>query len=177
MDILEGIIERVTYQSEASGYAVLKLLPQSQKQVLQPGQQPEWVTAVGEMPPVYAGESVRLCGAWTLHPKHGSQFRASKIEKLMPATAVGLEKYLASGLIRGVGAVTAKRLIQAFGTEIIDVIEKYPQRLQEVPKIGPRKREMIVSSWNEHREIQNVMLFLQEHGVSTTYAVKIYKKY
>lgn len=181
MDILEGIIERVTYQSEASGYAVLKLLPQSQKQepqqALQPGQQPEWVTAVGEMPPVYAGESVRLHGAWTLHPKHGSQFRASKIEKLMPATAVGLEKYLASGLIRGVGPVTAKRLIQAFGTEIIDVIELHPERLQEVPKIGPRKREMIVSSWLEHREIQNVMVFLQEHGVSTTYAVKIYKKY
>jgi len=173
MDILEGIIERVTYQSEASGYAVLKLLPQSQKQ----GQQLEWVTAVGEMPPVYAGESVRLHGAWTLHPKHGSQFRASKIEKLMPATAVGLEKYLASGLIRGVGPVTAKRLIGAFGTEIIAVIEGQPERLQEVPKIGPRKRAMIVSSWNEHREIQNVMVFLQEHGVSTTYAVKIFNKY
>lgn len=168
MEILEGIIERVTYQAEASGYAVLKLLPSSAQ---------ELVTVVGEMPPVYAGESVRLRGAWTLHPKHGSQFRASKIEKLMPATAVGLEKYLASGLIRGVGPVTAKRLIQAFGTEIIAVMELHPERLQEVPKIGPRKREMIVSSWLEHREIQNVMVFLQEHGVSTTYAVKIYKKY
>lgn len=168
MEILEGIIERVTYQAEDSGYAVLKLLPNTAE---------EWVTAVGEMPPVFAGESVRLYGTWTLHPKHGAQFRASKIEKLMPATAVGLEKYLASGLIRGVGPVTAKRLIQAFGTEIVAVIEQEPERLQEVPKIGPRKRAMIVSSWNEHREIQNVMVFLQEHGVSTAYAVKIYKKY
>ncbi|PIQ26697.1 ATP-dependent RecD-like DNA helicase [bacterium (Candidatus Blackallbacteria) CG17_big_fil_post_rev_8_21_14_2_50_48_46] len=167
-ETLEGIIERVTFQAEETGYAVFKLkVPRSQ----------DLATVVGNMPPLYAGESVRLFGIWGLHPKHGAQFKAFQIEKLMPATAVGLEKYLASGLIKGVGPVTAKRLVKAFGLEIIDVIETAPERLLEVSLIGPRKRDMIVRSWFEHREIQNVMVFLQEHGVSTTYAVKIYKKY
>lgn len=165
---LEGIIERVTFQAEETGYAVFRLkIPRHT----------ELQTVVGQFPPLYAGESIRVQGFWSLHPKHGNQFKAQHLEKLMPATAVGLEKYLASGLIRGVGPVTAKRLIQAFGTEIITIIENEPDRLLEVALIGPRKRDLIVRSWNEHRKIQNVMIFLQEHGVSTTYAVKIYKKY
>lgn len=167
-ETLEGTIERVTFQAEDTGYTVFKLKAPRRSDL---------VTVVGLLPLLYAGESVRLQGYWTLHPKHGHQFKALHLEKVLPATAVGLEKYLASGLIRGVGPVTAKRLVQTFGTDIIRVIEQEPDRLLEVPLIGPRKRDVIVQSWHEHREIQNVIVFLQAHGVSTTYAVKIYKKY
>lgn len=167
-EILEGIIERITFHSEETGYTVAKLkVPKSDK----------LITAVGEMAAIHAGEELRLKGQWANHPKHGYQFKLSSYEKLMPATAVGLQKYLGSGLIKGIGPITAKRLIKAFGTDIIQIIEEEPERLKEVPKIGPKKQKIIVSGWNEQREIQNVMLFLQGNGVSTTYAVKIYKKY
>lgn len=165
---LEGTVEHITFQSEETGYAVLKL---------QPLKSQELATVVGELPPMYAGESVRLRGFWLNHPKYGHQFKAQTCEKLLPATVTGLQKYLASGLIRGVGPVTAKRMIKIFGTEIIEIIEQQPDRLLEVPLIGPRKRDLIVKSWDEHREIQNIMVFLQDHGVSTAYAVKIYKRY
>lgn len=165
---IEGIVERVTFQSEETGYTVLKLqVPKSA----------DLATVVGELPPMYAGESIRLKGIWLNHPKYGFQFKAQSCEKLLPATVTGLQKYLASGMIRGVGPITAKRMVKAFGTEIIDVIENDPDRLLEIPLIGSRKRDKIVQSWGEHKEIQNIMVFLQEHGVSTAYAVKIYKKY
>lgn len=165
---LEGIVERITFQSEETGYTVLKLqLPKAE----------DLTTVVGELPPMYAGESIRLSGLWLNHPKYGYQFKAQSCEKLLPATVTGLQKYLASGLIKGVGPVTAKRMVSAFGTEIIEIIENDPERLLEIQLIGPRKRDQIVKSWAEHKEIQNIMMFLQDHGVSTAYAVKIYKRY
>lgn len=167
-ELIEGIVEHITYQSEETGYTVLKL---------QIAKQPDLTTVVGELPPMYAGESVRLKGVWINHAKYGYQFKVQACEKLMPATINGLQKYLASGMIRGVGAITAKRMIKAFGTDIINIIENEPDRLLEIPLIGERKRDKIVKSWGEHREIQNIMVFLQAHGVSTAYAVKIYKRY
>lgn len=167
-ELLEGIVERISFQSEETGYTVLKLqTPRSQ----------DLTTVVGELPPMYAGETVRMRGLWLNHPKYGYQFKVQACEKLLPATVTGLQKYLASGLIRGVGPITAKRMIKAFGTDIISIIEDDPDRLLEVPLIGPRKRDLIVKSWDEHKEIQNIMVFLQDHGVSTAYAVKIYKRY
>ncbi|MEZ0370152.1 MAG: helix-hairpin-helix domain-containing protein, partial [Candidatus Sericytochromatia bacterium] len=167
-ELLEGIVDRVTFQSEETGYTVLQL---------QTAKSQDLTTVVGELPPMYAGESVRVRGLWLNHPKYGYQFKVQACEKLLPATVTGLQKYLASGLIRGVGPITAKRMVKAFGTEIIDIIENEPDRLLEVPLIGPRKRDLIVKSWDEHKEIQNIMVFLQDHGVSTAYAVKIYKRY
>lgn len=167
-EILEGTIERITFQSEESGYTVFKLQAPRQKNL---------ITVVGEMPTVYAGEAVRLTGSWGHHPKHGHQFQTRSCEKVLPATLQGLEKYLGSGLIKGVGPVTAKRLIEAFGLEIVPVIEEQPERLLDIPKIGRKKQQLIVSSWNAHKEIQNIMVFLQGHGVSSAYAVKIYKHY
>ncbi|MBF2053935.1 MAG: ATP-dependent RecD-like DNA helicase [Candidatus Sericytochromatia bacterium] len=167
-EALEGQIERITYYAESSGYTVLQLKA--------PGQ-PELITVVGELPQTYAGERVRLRGQWLNHPKYGPQFKARHCEKLLPATVTGLEKYLASGLIKGVGPITARRMVKAFGVEIIEVIEHSPERLLEIPLIGPRKRDLIVQSWQAHKEIQNIMVFLQDHGVSTAFAVKIYKRY
>lgn len=168
LEALEGQIERITYYAESSGYTVLQLKV--------PGQ-PELITVVGDLPQTYAGERIRLRGHWLNHPKYGPQFKARHCEKLLPATVTGLEKYLASGLIKGVGPVTARRMVKAFGVEIIDVIEQSPERLLEIPLIGPRKRDLIVQSWQAHKEIQNIMVFLQDHGVSTAFAVKIYKRY
>ena len=119
LETLEGILERVTFQSETTGYAVFKLkIPRS----------PDLVTAVGTVPVLHPGESLRMRGFWSFHPKHGSQFKVIALEKMMPATAVGLEKYLASGLIRGVGPVTAPRRVEKFGTEIIALIETLPDQ-------------------------------------------------
>lgn len=167
-ELLEGTVERITFQSEETGYTVFKLQAPRQKNL---------ITVVGEMPAVYAGEAVRLTGLWSHHPKHGYQFQTRSCEKVLPATLQGLEKYLGSGLIKGIGPVTASRLIQAFGLEIVQVIEEQPERLLDIPKIGRKKQQLIVNSWQIHKEIQNIMVFLQGHGVSSAYAVKIYKHY
>lgn len=167
-EVLEGIVERITYQSPETGYTVFKLqVPRAS----------ELTTVVGEMADLYVGESLQLSGLWLNHPKHGYQFKVQRYQKLLPATVVGLEKYLGSGLIKGVGPITAKRMVKTFGTDILKIIEEEPERLQEIPLIGAKKQALITQSWNEHKEIQNVMMFLQAHGVSTTFAVKIFKRY
>jgi exodeoxyribonuclease V alpha subunit len=167
-EVLEGIVERITYQSPETGYTVFKL---------QVPRAAELTTVVGELADLYVGESLQLSGLWLNHPKHGYQFKVQRYQKLLPATVVGLEKYLGSGLIKGVGPITAKRMVKTFGTDILKIIEEEPERLQEIPLIGAKKQALITQSWNEHKEIQNVMMFLQAHGVSTTFAVKIFKRY
>lgn len=168
MESLDGIVEQVTFYAEDSGYSVFQLKVQHSKEPL---------TVVGELPAVFAGESVRLSGQWLQHPKYGQQFRAHSCEKLLPASINGLQRYLGSGLIKGVGPVTARRMIKTFGMDVVKVLEEEPDRLLEIPLIGPRKRDQIVASWREHREIQNLMIFLQQYGVSTGFAVKIYREY
>ncbi len=168
LEYLEGCVERVSFQSEETGYTVLQL---------DSGEHDDPVTVVGEMPAVYVGESLRFHGAWSQHQRYGKQFKAQRFEKVRPTTIIGLQRYLASGMIKGVGPITARRLIKAFGKDVIHVIEKEPERLLEIPLIGKSKRDEIVASWAEHKEIQNLMIFLQEHDVSTGYAVKIYKRY
>ncbi|MGV3522969.1 MAG: ATP-dependent RecD-like DNA helicase [Candidatus Sericytochromatia bacterium] len=164
---LEGVVERISFQAENGEYTVLKLQP--------PGL--ALTTVVGALPPVYVGEQLSLRGQWQYHAKYGAQFQAQHCEKQLPVSLAGLEKYLSSGLIKGVGAVTAKRLIQAFGTEVVQIIEQTPERLEEIPLIGPRKREQIVASWMAHRAVQGLMVFLQTHGVSATLATRIYRCY
>lgn len=164
---LEGVVERISFQAENGEYTVLKLQPNGLA----------LTTVVGALPPVYVGEQLSLRGQWQYHAKYGAQFQAQHCEKQLPISLAGLEKYLASGLIKGVGAVTAKRLIQAFGTEVVQIIEHEPERLEEIPLIGPRKREQIVASWMAHRAVQGLMVFLQSHGVSATLATRIYHCY
>ncbi len=126
---------------------------------------------------VNIGESVELTGRWTVHPDHGKQFTVEQMRTVLPATVAGMEKYLGSGLIRGVGPVTAKRIVGFFGVETLNVIEQEPERLHEVPGVGHKRAATIVQAWVEQRAIKEVMLFLQSYGVSTSLATKIYKHY
>lgn len=162
---LTGVIERITFHSEESGYTVARLNTGNVKQL---------TTIVGDFANVQAGQTLQLQGIWTEHPQYGSQFKVVKYQESKPATLTGIEKYLGSGLIKGVGPVTAKRIVKHFGLETLDIIENQIDRLIEVPGIAKKRIAMIQSTWEEQKSIKEVMIFLQGHGVSTTYAVKIY---
>jgi exodeoxyribonuclease V alpha subunit len=166
--VLEGVLERVVFANEANAWSVVRLAVAGAR---------EPVTAVGNLLGVQPGESLRLTGSWTDDPRHGRQFRVDAYATVVPATAVGIERYLGSGLIRGIGKVMASRLVAAFGSATLEVIERQPERLREVAGIGPKRRADILGAWGEQRDIKEVMVFLQSHGVSTSYAIKIYKSY
>ncbi len=165
---LQGILERITYVNEENHYVVARL------QV--PGQR-ELTTIVGNLPSVTPGETLKLTGEWTLHSKYGEQFKVEAFETIVPATVAGIEKYLGSGLIKGIGPVFARRLVEAFGTETLSIIEGEPSRLLTVDGIGQVRFQRIRAAWEEQKEIRDVMIFLQGHGVSSTYAAKIFKTY
>jgi exodeoxyribonuclease V alpha subunit len=166
--IVEGVVERLTYHSAESGYTVARFkAPRAS----------ELMTIVGTFPNIQPGQTLQLEGFWREHPKYGSQFQVSHYRETKPATLTGIEKYLGSGLIKGVGTATAKRIVAHFGLETLDVIENHIDRLAEVPGISPKRILAIQEAWESQKSIKEVMLFLQGHGVSTTYAVKIYKQY
>jgi exodeoxyribonuclease V alpha subunit len=167
-DILRGTVERITYHNEENGYTVAQLMPEGQSYT---------VTVVGNMLGINVGEAVAIEGAWTAHAQYGRQFRADNVRTVLPATIAGLEKYLGSGLIKGVGPVTAHRIVRKFGLDTLKVIEEEPSRLHEVLGVGPKRVKIITKAWEEQRQIKEVMLFLQSHNVSTGLAVKIYKAY
>lgn len=164
---LTGVIEKCIYQNSENGFAVLILIA--------PNNQP--TTVCGFLSNVQPGEQVTLQGAWTHHPKFGRQFQAQSCVKSLPTTVVGLQKYLSSGLIKGVGKVYAQKLVDAFGSETLNVIDQHPEKLGRVPGIGPKRVQAIAQAWKDQREISQVMVFLQDKGISAAYAVKIYKKY
>ena len=165
---LQGIVERVTYHAEDSGYTVARLKA--------PGER-DLITILGRFPDIHAGQTLRLMGFWRDHPKFGRQFQVVHAQETMPATLTGLEKYLGSGLIKGIGPVTAKRIVAHFGLETLDIIEQSCSCLIEVPGIAQKRVAMIEKAWAAQKAIKEVMIFLRGHGVSTTYAVKIYKQY
>jgi exodeoxyribonuclease V alpha subunit len=165
---LEGVLERVVFANEESAWSVVRLVV--------PGRQ-DLVTAVGNLLGIQPGENLRLAGEWIDDPKYGRQFKVASYQTVVPSTVKGIEKYLGSGLIRGIGKVMAKRLVEAFGKETLDVIENQPERLREVEGIGPGRSSAIRGAWIEQRDIKDVMVFLQSHGVSTQYAIRIYKTY
>jgi exodeoxyribonuclease V alpha subunit len=165
---LEGVLERIVFFNEENGYAVARLQAAGHRDL---------VTIVGNMPLPNPGETLRLTGEWTTDPKFGQQFRVSSCLSVLPSTLTGIQKYLGSGLVRGIGPVMAERIVEMFGIETFDLIEQRPERLLEVEGIGPVRRERICAAWGEQKEVRQVMVFLQGHGVSSTYAVKIYKAY
>ncbi len=165
---LQGTLERITYVNEENHYVVARL------QV--PGRR-ELATIVGNLPSVTPGETLKLTGEWTLHAKYGEQFKVEAFETITPATVAGIEKYLGSGLIKGIGPVFAKRLVEAFGTETLRVIAEKPSRLLTVDGIGQVRLQRILTAWEEQKEIRDVMIFLKGHGVSSAYAAKIFKAY
>jgi len=167
-ETLEGVIESITYHGEDTGFTVCRISVPGMLQM---------ATAVGPFTSPVVGESVRLHGEWTRHLKFGMQFRFERYETLRPATVEAIEKYLGSGLIRGIGPVMAKRLVRHFRGQTLDVLDAAPERVREVPGIGPKRAEGLRAAWLEQKAIQNVMLFLQGHAVSASYAVRIYRHY
>jgi len=176
-DQIRGIVERVTYYNEENGYSVIRLSVGGRPAPAGrfPGQ--DLVTVVGNLPEVNPGESLRLEGTWATHPQYGRQFRAERCEQILPATVEGIKRYLGSGLVKGVGPVTAARIVQRFGTDTLRVLDEDPRRLREALGVGPKRAAAVAKAWEEQKHIREVMLFLQSHGVSTRLAVKIYKTY
>ena len=169
MEHLQGIVDRITYQNAETGYTVARIRPE--------GRSAAPVTVVGETLSLKPGESLLLEGDWATHPQYGKQFKISSYRTVHPSTVEGIRRYLGSGLIKGVGPVTARRIVEHFGPDALDVIEEDPKRLVEVGGLGAKRAEMIVRAWQEQREIHDVMLFLQSHDVGTGHAVKIWKTY
>ena len=168
MEHLRCVVERITYQNAQNGYSVIKCRAKGYQ---------ELVTVVGTMPDVHVGSVLYLGGNWRIDAKYGRQFSMETFEETLPATVFGIEKYLGSGLVKGVGPKFAGRIVRQFGVDTLNVIEEEPDRLLEVEGIGRIRVERIKKSWQEQKEIKNIMLFLQSHNVSTSHATKIYKTY
>ena len=166
MPIFECVIEDITFRNDTNGWTVLQCAMGRDE-----------LCAVGVMPFVATGEHVRLTGEWVEHPEYGRQLKVSQCESIMPATKSGMEKYLASGLIKGIGPATAKTLIQHFGLRVMDVLESEPERLAEVDGIGPKRAAMIGESFQEQMEMRNTMMFLQRYDITPTLCMKIYRRF
>lgn len=162
------VVERITYQNQENGYTVLKVYVKGYDDL---------VTVVGSLLDANVGSVLLIDGDWKIDTKFGRQFMAVKWEETMPASIYGIEKYLGSGLIKGVGPKFAKKIVQKYGTDTITIIEENPDSLIEVEGIGRKRVQMIKESWDRQKEVKNIMLFLQDHGVNTSFAAKIYKAY
>ncbi|MGY0713573.1 SF1B family DNA helicase RecD2 [Azospirillum argentinense] len=165
---LSGLVERVTFHSPETGFCVLRLKVRGQRDL---------VTLVGHAATIGAGEFVQASGAWVNDRNHGLQFKADFLRATPPTTVEGIEKYLGSGLIRGIGPVYAKKMVKAFGEAVFDVIEQEPDRLRQVTGIGPKRAQRIIAGWADQKVIREIMIFLHSHGVGTSRAVRIFKTY
>ena len=181
MDTLNGSIERITFYNPDNGYTVLRLRPDRTSRV---GglhkinlSRDGLATVVGNLPELNTGEHIQIQGRWVNHPKHGNQFNAEICESSLPATITGIKRYLGSGLIKGIGPVLAERIVSHFGSKSLTIIDENPERLREVPDIGPKRTRKIAEAWEEQRQVKDIMIFLHSHGVTTNLAVKIYKTY
>ncbi|MEV5674976.1 ATP-dependent RecD-like DNA helicase [Streptomyces sp. NPDC052164] len=169
MAVLEGVLERITYANEENGYTVARVDTGRGANDL--------LTVVGALLGAQVGESLRMEGRWGSHSQYGKQFTVENYTTVLPATIQGIRRYLGSGLIKGIGPVMADRITTHFGVDTLDIIEQEPKRLVEVPGLGPKRTRMIAAAWEEQKAIKEVMVFLQGVGVSTSIAVRIYKKY
>ncbi len=167
-EILAGLVDRVTFHNSESGFCVLRVKARGQRDA---------ITVVGHAAMISAGEFVQASGCWINDRTHGVQFRASFLKATAPTTIEGIEKYLGSGMIRGIGPVYAKKLVRAFGEAVFEVIQQVPARLREVTGIGPKRAARIIAGWAEQKIIREIMLFLHSNGVGTSRAVRIYKTY
>jgi len=166
-ETITGYIDRLLFYNEENGFVVF-ILQLSNKQT---------TTVKGFMPPIHPGEQVSVQGSWIMHPKFGKQFEAKQCTKQVPTSIIGLKKYLSSGLIKGIGPVYGEKLVTYFGDQVLEIIDKQPDRLQEIDGIGPKRVEKIIEAWKDQKEISHIMVFLQEKGISPVYATKIYKHY
>ncbi|WP_046507730.1 SF1B family DNA helicase RecD2 [Streptomyces odonnellii] len=166
--VLEAVLERITYANEENGYTVARV---------DTGRGGDLLTVVGALLGAQPGESLRMEGRWASHPQYGKQFTVDNYTTILPATIQGIRRYLGSGLIKGIGPVFADRIVEHFGLDTLDIIEQEPKKLIEVPGLGPKRTKRIAAAWEEQKAIKEVMVFLQGVGVSTSIAVRIYKKY
>ncbi|MDZ4719054.1 MAG: ATP-dependent RecD-like DNA helicase [Roseiflexaceae bacterium] len=166
--ILQATLERITFHSEADGYTVARVKPDGRNVI---------VTIVGKLIGVQIGETLELEGRWVDHAEHGRQFEVERFRSLLPSTVDGIRRYLGSGLIKGIGPSTAQRIVDTFGAYTLEVIDREPERLREVPKLGAKKIDLIVEAWREQQQIKTIMLFLQELSIPPGLAVRIYKHY
>src|SRR6202140_1115942 len=167
-EVLAGLVERVTDQNAENGFCVIRVKARGHRDL---------VTIVGHAAVISAGEWITASGEWVNDRTHGQQFRAKFLKTSAPTTVDGIERYLASGMIRGIGPAYAKNLIRAFGDKVFDVIEGEPDRLREVGGIGPVRAGRITAAWAEQKAVREIMVFLHSHGVGTARAVRIYKTY
>jgi exodeoxyribonuclease V alpha subunit len=165
---LHGSIERVTFHSEETGFCVLRVRVRGRA---------EHATVVGKAASVRPGEFVEATGHWQRDRQHGLQFRAGELRIVAPSTREGIERYLASGMIRGAGPHFARKLVEAFGERVFEVIEQEPERLRQLPGVGPKRASRLIQAWSEQRAVRDIMVFLQSHGVGTARAFRIYKAY
>ena len=167
--MLEGVLERITYANEETGYTIARVATERSGADL--------LTVVGPLLGAQVGESLRLTGRWSSHPKYGKQFQVHSCTTVLPATIQGIRRYLGSGLIKGIGPMMAERMVAHFGADILTIIEQQPDRLTEVHGLGPRRTKRIADAWEEQKAIKEVMVFLSDVGVSTSLAIRIYKRY
>jgi exodeoxyribonuclease V alpha subunit len=167
-EVLAGLVERVTFHNPETGFCVLRVKARGHRDL---------VTTVGHAAMISAGEWVTASGTWLNDRNHGLQFKAHFLKASAPSTIEGIEKYLGSGMIRGIGPTYAKRMVRLFGTEVFDIIEATPERLREVDGIGPMRAAKITSAWADQKVIREIMVFLHQHGVGTARAVRIFKTY
>src|SRR5215471_1300463 len=168
LDKLSGLIERVTYFNEENGFTVLRVKASGHRDL---------VILVGSLPSATAGEWMTATGTWVQDREHGLQLKATAIRTVPPTTREGIEKYLGSGMVKGIGPVFAKRMVETFGADILSVIEQRSDELERVDGIGPKRRLRITQAWAEGKRVREIMLFLHGHGVSTSKSVRIYKTY
>jgi exodeoxyribonuclease V alpha subunit len=168
LEKLQGSIERVTFHSESSGFCVLRVKVSGYR---------ELITVIGAASSVTAGEYVECLGFWVNDRQHGQQFKSISLTIVLPTTLEGIEKYLGSGMVKGIGPHFAKKLVAAFGELVFEVIERSPERLLDLPGIGKKRQERVTSAWSEQKVIRDIMVFLQSHGVGTSRSVRIYKTY
>ena len=165
---ISGTVQNVVYRNEETGYTVCALLTDSGRGL---------ATVVGSTAALWEGEELRALGRWIRHPQHGVQFQADQLTCIAPSSRDGILRYLSSGMIKGIGKVNAKRLVDHFGDLTLHIIEKESQRLQEVEGIGPTRRKLIKESWNAQKGIRDIMIFLQSHGIGRAQAARIYREY
>lgn len=168
METIYGYLERISFYNEETNFLVAKIQEKGKK---------ELTTIVGNLSGVNPGELLRVSGKWVHNNKFGDQFQVDKFESVVPATVNGIEKYLGSGLIKGIGPVMAKRIVRVFGINTLDVIENTYEELSRVEGIGPKRISIIIKAWQEQKKVKEIMIFLQGYGISANYSARIYKKY
>lgn len=166
MSEIQGTVDEIVFQNSENGYVVAKVKSGSEK-----------ITIVGVIPYITEGQNLRMTGQWVIHPQFGQQFKVEACEETLPATLVGIERYLSSGIITGIGPVTAKKIVEKFGEQTFEILENDISRLKEIEGIGEKKIEIIYESYYKQREVKSIMVFLQSYGVTPNQCMKIYKRF